>query len=663
MLEKIMGLFKTKLTTLPESMKSGYFGGSLEMPFDTYTEGNRALDDYATSLYLHVAVGMIASDFASIDMYLNRIINKEGDIEEVFESEYLDLIEQPNPFNTQREFRQISAMYYLLLGETYWLKEYEGTKIKHLWNLKPTRMSKKYADDGITLLGYNYNTNNGKIIFYPIEDIVYTRNPDANDPSIGLSAYKSAFLRITAEKEAVRSQAKSFKDNGKPDILVFTKSMIGKENAQEALALWNRAYNEKQNKVAILGGDIDKVEQTNLTPKELDYQNSIRSIAEDILVAFRIPKDMLFSENSNRATSDTALRNYQRNAILPLVKVYDDAFNLGVLPQESDLMYSHEDFIRDDREMLLQETVQLKNASIINQNEARALYGYETVEGGDEFNSANMNLQMQALKAKAKKLIKRKKMLYKRLSIEDKYVKLVEKASDIFPDEPSKNKFLNAINKAEEHYQGKVYKTLKAYLDDQRERILLTNQQLFDILTFMDISTENMLAKQVFKPLMASIYEANGNAILASVTGETFLLLPELLQVIHQRSDFFIESMNSTTYKELSEIIANAVNEGKTTKKVASEIVSKFEDIKLHRANTIARTETNFVLNKAHYDAYSESSVVQEVKWITAKDDRVRDEHRINDGVAVAKFGTFPSGEKFPGEHSINCRCRLIAKI
>ena len=101
---------------------------------------------------------------------------------------------------------------------------------------------------------------------------------------------------------------------------------------------------------------------------------------------------------------------------------------------------------------------------------------------------------------------------------------------------------------------------------------------------------------------------------------------------------------------------------------VAQAITEKYEQITTGRANTIARTESCYITSIATQDAFEESPVVAGKTWLTAGDGNVRDgdlpdNHVINDNKTVAKDDSFPNGEAFPGEMTINCRCAIAPVI
>ena len=85
-----------------------------------------------------------------------------------------------------------------------------------------------------------------------------------------------------------------------------------------------------------------------------------------------------------------------------------------------------------------------------------------------------------------------------------------------------------------------------------------------------------------------------------------------------------------------------------------------------------ARTYTTSVENGAKYDRYKQAEgmgIGLEKMWLSARDDRVRDSHRVVDGEIVPLDKTFSNKLMYPGdpegrpEEIYNCRCRIVSII
>jgi SPP1 gp7 family putative phage head morphogenesis protein len=110
-------------------------------------------------------------------------------------------------------------------------------------------------------------------------------------------------------------------------------------------------------------------------------------------------------------------------------------------------------------------------------------------------------------------------------------------------------------------------------------------------------------------------------------------------------------------------IISQGLTDGLGVDEIGRNLRKYFDDMSVARAKTIARTETGRLVSLATNEAYRQSAFVTGKEWLTARDDRVRPEHQLNDRKVVAVDGIFPNGESYPGEKSINCRCAIAPAI
>jgi SPP1 gp7 family putative phage head morphogenesis protein len=193
---------------------------------------------------------------------------------------------------------------------------------------------------------------------------------------------------------------------------------------------------------------------------------------------------------------------------------------------------------------------------------------------------------------------------------------------------------------------------------------------------FFDVGEEIMHAKEIFLPLMQRIFERHGQATMDAVANgfsekasEQFHTYENMLLLIEQRADFFIMSMLDTDFKQMQGIIVDGLDQGFGVEEIGRNLRGYFDDMSVGRANTIARTETGRLISQSTNEAYQQSEVVTGKEWITADDSDVRDvagtvnDHVINHGKIVATDGTFPNGEKYPSELTINCRCALAPAV
>lgn len=643
------------------------------------------LRSFRESLYLFIGVSMIRETVSSIPLEMYRIINKEGDTEEVHNDPFLDVLERPNYRQTQKEFWKLSIAYYLLAGETFWyLERAENGVPTTMVNLRPDYVNILMSEDNLMIVGYEFIQTNGKVIKLRVEDVLHIKNIDPVNPARGVGVVRPATQRIITEKEASKHQSNTFKSQGRPDIAVFTEVDLNEDQTEEARQKWNKIYGNNGSNAGFFGADVKSVQLLGVNPREMDFINTQKFLRDDILASLHIPKAMITSDDVNLANSRTARINYIKEACLPILDTFIDIINNKLLnDQGEDKFISYENPVNEDREMILKETVELKTAGIITTNEARDLMSYPAVEDGDTLSTNTMGALQLSMKNKkvkglAKRMLGKRSVLKKKFEAIEAMTKLfqMEKAvkrerNSVFTTKEAKEMYIKAFNKNIDNKAKHFKETIDVYNRDLEKRIV-KHMEDFGVSSdkFFDATTEIVEAKRIFTPLMQSMYKKIGQETMDNVANgfsskasEQFFTADSMLQKLEQRSEFFILSMLDTDYAQLKKIITAGLQEGKGVDAIGRDIRGYFDDMSVARAKTIARTETGNIVSQATNEAYNQSSLVTGKEWMTAHDSKVRPEHEANDGVIVDTNGVFPNGEHYPSEHSINCRCAIAPAI
>lgn len=647
------------------------------------------LNTYKDSLYLFIGVSMIRETVASIPLEMFKIINSDGDTEIVEESEVMELISRPNYIQTQREFFSLSVAYYLLAGEAFWYFEREGASRfpTAMANMRPDHVEILLSETRKTIVAYKFTQSDGTTVSLSPENVLHVKNIDPTNPTRGVGVVRPATQRIITEKEASKYQAQTFKNQGRPDIAVFTDVDLDDEAAEEARERWNKIYGSDQRSAAgFFGNSVKSVQLLNPSPKEMDFINSQKFLRDDILSALRIPKAMLTSDDVNLANSKTARINYVKEACLPVLDAFLDIINNKWLADLDDNTFvAYDNPVNEDRDILLKEAVELKNAGIITPNEARSLMNYPDMEGGDELSSAGsvfqLSMKTKRLKLQAKNILRKRAVLTAKLKAVEATAKMYQttkafevqrQRNSVFSTPELKEGYIKAFNNGIDK-RAKVFKdTIEVYNNGLLQRIL---KQFEDVgmlpNNIFNVAFELHEAKSIFTPLMKSIYSKAGQDTLNMVANgfstkaaEEFMTAEQVVKALERRSEFFITSMLDTDFKEMKEIIAQGLKDGLSVNQMGQSMRLYFDNMSVARAKTIARTETGRLVSQATNDAYEQSEVVTGKVWLSSQDGKVRDEHIANDAAGViATNGVFPSGESYPGELTINCRCALAPAV
>jgi SPP1 gp7 family putative phage head morphogenesis protein len=142
---------------------------------------------------------------------------------------------------------------------------------------------------------------------------------------------------------------------------------------------------------------------------------------------------------------------------------------------------------------------------------------------------------------------------------------------------------------------------------------------------------------------------------------------PEIQQFINERLASKIVTIVENRHSEVREIVRKSIELNQTIQELRDELRSHFDRKSAGWATRIARTETATLYNFGAEEAMKEANVPAKM-WISARDDDVRESHRMVDGTVVPITGDFVlaggSGPR-PGEigvpeEDINCRCTIV---
>jgi SPP1 gp7 family putative phage head morphogenesis protein len=129
-----------------------------------------------------------------------------------------------------------------------------------------------------------------------------------------------------------------------------------------------------------------------------------------------------------------------------------------------------------------------------------------------------------------------------------------------------------------------------------------------------------------------------------------------VIDLLRDRANYVIKSVDDTTKADLAETISKGVEQGLDWQTVAQQIADNFDGISSYRAELISRMETGHAYNQATADFFDKNGITTKV-WITdANPCEICQENA--DAGSIAMDDTFPSGDNEPEAH-VNCLCVL----
>ena len=301
-----------------------YLNGNYKL-FDPWKLNNAALEGYAGNPIVFACIRMIADAAASVKIEVHKT-KANGDTEILSKHPLLDLMKKPNPGQTGKQFIREMVTQYLYAGETFILRlPTAGSIVKELYTLEPRLVTTKATDTGIFPQQYEYGAGADKIV-YPVSQLtgksavkhIKTVNP--LDPRRGFSPMYAAARHIDIHNEGskwnVNLLANSARPSGVVEVPAGTDVSAITNLAQMFKKFWQGARNAGS--VAFLTAGA-KFTQTSLSPKDMEFSNSLNEAAKQIAMVYGVPLPLISNEAATFNNMDSAVERLWGDTVLPLL--------------------------------------------------------------------------------------------------------------------------------------------------------------------------------------------------------------------------------------------------------------------------------------------------------------------------------------------------------
>lgn len=661
------------------------------------------LDMYSKSPRLAV-VERIASDIAGVSGKLFRI-DRDGTETEVTNHPFLDFMAKPNPLYemTSSAIWRLHEIYLSLVGESFIIMERdESEKPVELWNVPPQWVKTT------PYLGYPFYdivSSDGITMSIPVDDMFVMKNLNPINPFMrGLGTAESIADEVEIDEYAAQFQKRFFYNDATPP-LVFLLPNASKEQSDEFMARWNQKHKgvENSHKAAALSGPVDVKVLGDSDGKNLGFIESRTAMRDAVLEHFGVPREIMgITENSNRATADSAQYIYAKNVLTPRLKNREEAITRQLLPLFGDnLIWRYDPVIPYDKEFDKTKALEGWNAGLISKNEARHLLDLPDVSNGNVFKvSANDTFindrddptklsqdrfQNNADNSYTKKSLKSRsavnigKLLRDEEIIEHQNEQMIEAAvSRYFAQQQNElKKALGVNSKADE---TDAFEKLSKYLlpdgtfDPELWATLseAEQQRLTEAVAagLLDWKKEADKLTALLTPLWEKAYNDGAELNQKHYAIPEAITRPEFVSAAKLNGGKRVVGIGQTTRDNIADIIVKGVSEGKSQNTLKKEIISEMGTTK-ERAKLIAQQETSTALATGQYDMMTAAGATEKT-WHHRPQKDPRDgtngkvDHVSMNGETVSINERFSNGLRYPRdpdvnrpEEVINCRCYI----
>ena len=376
---------------------------------------------YKSIPYIYSIISQIADKASDAPIQVMRIVNKEkanaykiltkgaqtpasilkakvlkSQAYEVVDGhDFLRVLSNPNPIDTEKTLKEALLGYLLLTGNAYMYGAVPGigvnaTKPVELWTIPSPCVQIISGDRRDPVSGYKVSYFSEEEI--PKEKVMHLKyfNPvtdvDNNSWLYGMAPLRSACRLISQMDAADTATGTLFRNMGPAGILTGEKDSDLTE--PQAVAIQDRF--RQQHMGIYNAGDIivtpAKVtwQQIGVSPVDLKIIEAEDNFLQKLCSIFHYPKDLI-TGSENVASQGWSDKQLITKCVMPLLRRLDDAiteyiqlcYNDNTIEAVSDLQYYPE--LQEDRE---QQTKWLKDADWLSIDEKRAVQDYEALDNG-----------------------------------------------------------------------------------------------------------------------------------------------------------------------------------------------------------------------------------------------------------------------------------------
>lgn len=663
------------------------------------------LDMFSKSPRLAV-VDRIASDLANLSGKL-LYVEQDGTETEIPDHPFLRFMQEPNPLYemTSSAIWRLHDIYLMLVGEGYLLIERDKyDRPIELWPVPPhwVKMTPHLGSPYYTII-----STSGLSMDVPVDDMFVMKQLNPLDPFLrGLGIAESIADEVEIDEYAAKFQKRFFYNDATPPV-VFLMPDATKEQSDAFMARWNQKHRgvENSHKAAALTGNVDVKTLGSSDTRELGFIESREALRDAVLEHFGVPREIMgITENSNRATADSAQYIYAKNVLAPRIRNREEAINKQLLPLFGDhLVWRYDPVVPYDKDFNKAKALDAWNAGLLTKNEARGLLDLPDTEGGDVFKVSVNDVFLHegddpvavtqalfqedvlvpidttsATGFKSRRRVNVSAMLRKEeLAARTSERRFMAAITRHFADQQKAVE--TAIGLTSKAESPEFLSPLSDYLLDDgtfdpEKWLLLTElerSQLTESIAggLLNWEAEAQKLMQLFTPLWKAAYE-DGCGVSEEAYGITEIQRPEFVSAAKINGGQRITGIEDTTKHKIADVVARGVETGQSQKEIQKAILSEMTTTQT-RAKLIARQETATSLATGQFDMMKSAGATTKT-WHHRPQNDPRDgtngkvDHVSLEGETVGIDEKFSNGLRYPRdpadnrpEQLINCRCYI----
>lgn len=279
----------------------------------------------------------------------------KNDRTEVTAHAALDLWNTPNKFMTRQELVESVQQHSDLTGEG-WCVVGRNAKFRsiplELWPVRPDRMAPVPSPTDY-IVGYVYTGPNGEQIPLEVDDVLFMRMPNPDDPYRGLGPVQSVLLDLDSAHYSAAWNRNFFLNSAQPGGVIEVDKRLTDGEFKEMTTRWREQHQGVANahRVAVIEQGKWVTNQSSM--KEMQFVE-LRNVSKEVIrEAFGFPKFAAGDvDDVNRATAEASSAWFARRLTVPRLERWKGMLNNDLLPlfKATDLEFDYVSPVLEDRE-------------------------------------------------------------------------------------------------------------------------------------------------------------------------------------------------------------------------------------------------------------------------------------------------------------------------
>jgi HK97 family phage portal protein len=642
-------------------------------------------------------------------------------VEEVVSHPALDLLNHANGYHNWLELIQLTQLFIDVTGNAYWLVQADAYGVPSEIYLLPTQTVEPIRDEATGyIVGWTV-TNGQSKTEYTLDQVIHFKTPSLADPyGMGYSPVMATWNRVQIGAKEMGYLDATLSNMGRPDAVLSPDEPISPHEAERlAKDFFQRFRGQGSGGILVADGPM-KLSPLGWPPRDLAEYQLYQSIKWAVSNAFGIPPDVWEIGQANRSSAEAVLYALAVHAIKPRVSRIVEKLNERLIPMFDNsgrLFFEADSPIPEDKEFLLRERQMLLATGTILRDEARTLYGFDSVDWAKEPLAPPGMLPSEALAAS--------QLAQPSEPTEDKIDRSAQapilaalqaqvnagqisrqaaianvvltmgfaqaEAEALFPEKPpkviapepapAKAMKTKALKRKSPE---RLAKAIASFFRHQKASVLEHVKALPDLETkahdeFFNLEHWSKAMAEALRPVV-QLYADDSARKTVTRIGATLDLFnvtqPKLKEGVDKATMIFCKETNDTTsqeigvaIKELRASLTEGLQAGEYNNQLAKRVGAIFENAEVYRSWRIAVTEANRAQHAAQFTVAKESGIVKGKRWILSSEACDKCKPLANKVVPLEEiFTNVDFGNKaysaieYPPLHPA-CRCDCIEVI